>query len=622
MQAEGAYKPDNLPGEARVEKRRSVKASVPSQSVVLDAVPLQQLNSVRERSGKAGPFMPKAHQIGVARDLTALARESSMASALRWYATASQGSVAAISVTSPNAYQIRLGVLVQQLPVEAVLRVYAPKQLTQHEISAQEVLSTLAANRNAGDFSDEARTYWMPPTSGETITLEIELPKGVSPDQVRLSIPRLSHIFSKIDLETPKGLGDSSYCSQDISCAGSAYDEESAAVAQLSYVENGSSFSCTGTMLAAVDNSFTPYMLTANHCISTQTVASTLVSTFFFRSISCNDFFRPRPTASVRGGATLLYNAAPTDSAFMRLNSAVPAGVKFSGWTASNSPAIDSATLGVHHPAGDIQAYAIGRVDAYTTCTDFAADGSYSCQIASAQNARNYSVAAVLGITEGGSSGSGLWTTLNGKRYLVGQLRGGNARCTDSLGGTYRGMGQARYFGTETYGRFDLAYTAALSRWLGAAAPTVARAPVYRFYNATTGAHFYTQSAAERDYVIATLPLFKYENIAFYAYAAPIASLATPVYRFYNARTGAHFYTHSESERSSVQAGNKDFNYEGPTWNAQAGQGGLAVPVYRFYSATRGTHFYTISEAEKNNVIRTLPDFRLEGVVYYAWTTP
>ena len=59
------------------------------------------------------------------------------------------------------------------------------------------------------------------------------------------------------------------------------------------------------------------------------------------------------------------------------------------------------------------------------------------------------------GTTEGGSSGSGVFVTVveNQTRYLVGQLYGGSASCSNREGG-------------DAYGRFDLAYSAALSRWL------------------------------------------------------------------------------------------------------------------------------------------------------------
>ena len=39
---------------------------------------------------------------------------------------------------------------------------------------------------------------------------------------------------------------------------------------------NGSGFACTGGLLADLPGSGTPYLLTANHCISTQAAASSL----------------------------------------------------------------------------------------------------------------------------------------------------------------------------------------------------------------------------------------------------------------------------------------------------------------------------------------------------------
>ena len=41
--------------------------------------------------------------------------------------------------------------------------------------------------------------------------------------------------------------------------------------------------------------------------------------------------------------------------------------------------------------------------------------------------------------------------------------------------------------------------------------------PIYRFFNPTTGAHFYTPSEAERDNVEANLPEFQSEGVAYYA---------------------------------------------------------------------------------------------------------
>ena len=42
------------------------------------------------------------------------------------------------------------------------------------------------------------------------------------------------------------------------------------------------------------------------------------------------------------------------------------------------------------------------------------------------------------------------------------------------------------------------------------------------------------------------------------------------------------------------------------------------LPVYRFFNVKTGTHFYTADEAEKNNVIAKYGyKYRFEGISYY-----
>src|SRR5258708_2459798 len=56
----------------------------------------------------------------------------------------------------------------------------------------------------------------------------------------------------------------------------------------------------------------------------------------------------------------------------------------------------------------------------------------------------------------------------------------------------------------------------------------VALTPVSRFYNLRTGTHFYTASSIERDHVILTYPQFLYEGVAYYVYGAPVPPPGNP----------------------------------------------------------------------------------------------
>lgn len=152
------------------------------------------------------------------------------------------------------------------------------------------------------------------------------------------------------------------------------------------------------------------------------------------------------------------------------------------------------------------------------------------------------------------------------------------------------------------------------------AAVSTLRAPIFRFFNEQTGAHFFTGSATERDLVQSTLsPPFKDEGTAFFAASASTPGLSQ-VYRFYNLRTGVHFYTISESEKASIEATLPDvFRLEGVSYHASEVGGQGLIPLYRFYLPSKGVHFYTASESEKDRVIATLGAiYRFEGIGYYV----
>jgi Protein of unknown function (DUF1566)/Repeat of unknown function (DUF5648) len=144
----------------------------------------------------------------------------------------------------------------------------------------------------------------------------------------------------------------------------------------------------------------------------------------------------------------------------------------------------------------------------------------------------------------------------------------------------------------------------------------------YRFYNIRTGAHFYTTSEAEVAYTFANLsPPFNYEGTAFSVASAYSPGLS-PVHRFYNTRNGVHFYTISEAERAHVVANLPFYTYEGVAYHASQVSGSGLIPFHRFYVPGKGFHFYTASEQEKNNIIANLgATYRYEGVGYHVLDT-
>ncbi|CAM3442999.1 trypsin-like peptidase domain-containing protein [Paracidovorax anthurii] len=579
-------------------RERAADAAVAAARVGLGAF-VRSESALVERNG--------ARQIGAPRSVGDTATAAGLRQRLQWTATESGGAKAAVSFTSEGAHGVRLGVLVRSLPGSAVLRIYRQDRPTSvYEIAGQEILQTLQRNRAAGDLSDKARTWWSPDSGAGEITLEIELPAGTPVDSLDIAIPTLSHIFEDLSLPSEdsvsqEAVNDASTCNLDSTCYDD-YASQRNAVARMTFVDSGLTYNCTGTLLNDRDSTGTPYFLTANHCISSQTVASSLQTDWFFRSPTCNSRTLSSSAARRTGGATLLYASSNTDTSFLRLNEAPPAGAVFAAWDA-NAQSLSSAVAGIHHPKGDLQKISFGSIVSTLSCARDSAT-SFTCSTASGLSGSFYRVTYTQGTTQAGSSGSAIFRG----GAVVGTLYGSNSndQCTTTA--------------FSVYGRFDLAYSAALQQWLSPAVATPSgRSAVYRFYNRSTGAHFFTQSAGERDFVIQTYPAFSYEGVAFYAYAGPTTGQSA-VYRFFNTGTGAHFYTISQGERDFVQATYPAFRYEGPSWYAQTAAGSGSTAIYRFFNRSNGTHFYTISQAERDFVIATYPVYQYEGPVYYAWT--
>jgi hypothetical protein len=144
--------------------------------------------------------------------------------------------------------------------------------------------------------------------------------------------------------------------------------------------------------------------------------------------------------------------------------------------------------------------------------------------------------------------------------------------------------------------------------------------PVYRFYNVKNGTHFYTASEAEKANVLSKLfSTYRLEGVAYGVNTANPANSA-PLYRFYNLRTGVHFYTASEAEKTDlVQRLSATYRLEGVAYNVSTTAAAGALPVYRFYNMKKGVHFYTASAAERDNVKATMSGtYRDEGTAFYV----
>jgi len=144
----------------------------------------------------------------------------------------------------------------------------------------------------------------------------------------------------------------------------------------------------------------------------------------------------------------------------------------------------------------------------------------------------------------------------------------------------------------------------------------------FRFFNRRTGEHFYTGSTAERNGIIAGMADMTYEGVAFLSGGW---GSTVPVARFLRLDTGEHFYTASATERDYIRknmsnAYRLEDAYAFNVSEIQTSE--YSQAVYRFLDTATGSHFFTASENERDGVIATLPSYRYEGVAYYVRPTP
>ena len=144
--------------------------------------------------------------------------------------------------------------------------------------------------------------------------------------------------------------------------------------------------------------------------------------------------------------------------------------------------------------------------------------------------------------------------------------------------------------------------------------------PLYRFFNKIKGNHFYTKSIIERDNIINNLSHeWTYENIAYQVFEEPITGIL-PIYRFWNKKTGFHFYTQNEDEKNNIIATLSDtWNYEDVAYYTYSSEQPGTTAVYRFFNKIQGNHFYTTSVTERNDIINNLFNtWNYENVAWYV----
>jgi uncharacterized protein (TIGR03437 family) len=295
----------------------------------------------------------------------------------------------------------------------------------------------LAANPSAADGPITGRgpngdgEFWSLPIEGDAATVEMVLPRD--PAELPFLLDELVHLMGERASTAP--------CQKDVNCY-PEYSQTMTAVGSYDVVKDGFSYFCSGSLLVTRSRTFQPYFLTANHCVSTQTHARSVVVYWDFRTNACNGAVPARASRPSTRGARLLATGGmgAGDYTLLLLDSAAPGPRSYLGWSAA-AIELGTATVGIHHPGGTPSNYQ--RVTLGSRIAD--QTGNVGGEVAPA--ALYWQIGETEGRTEGGSSGSPLMTR---DGQVVGMLSYGPVR---PKGQTYCDIA-----GRSGYGRFSAGF--------------------------------------------------------------------------------------------------------------------------------------------------------------------
>ena len=341
--------------------------------------------------------------------------EAASLSQLAWTALDDGSIVSSMSVTSPGAVHIRLGLDVE-LPPGGEMRFFDPDS-SQH-------LHTITETSLAGTGVED-RTLWSPLVQGDSIGVEVVLPSQKTLSAFSLSVERISHGYidplglSAVGPEPAAAFLDCPTQHVDVACrVGRFKSGLDRSVAKILFQTSSGGGACSGTLLSErIRDVLIPYFLTAYHCISTQEAADSVVALWLYKRDACGGSRITQYLQSDHLGAELLDFSSLRDSALLRFRGTMPRGLLYAGWR-NGTIGNGTPVYGLHHPGGGVMKYAYGTKT-----------GRYSYRLEeSGQRVHEaYVVNWIDGTTEPGSSGSGLFDSTTGQ--LVGVNSAWTGRC-------------------------------------------------------------------------------------------------------------------------------------------------------------------------------------------------
>lgn len=536
---------ESFVGNAAVSHRFAMSAAEPSAF-------LRKSEPAPTRGNRRAPF-----QVSIGRDVPSALQRVGFSS-LQWETLPDGRKTARLSFEVADAAAFRVGMNVIG-PADGVALRFA---------SGDDTKAYRGAAVEAG------KRHWSPTIDGSRGVAEIVLAANRSPAEYALTIDKISQMaLSSMALNersnsdqkarapstcsaSPLSIGCSNSCNIDLACVANpsqALTDISRATMKIVFVDDddGRSYLCSGTLLNSNASPRRPYIYSAAHCIDSQREAASAETYWFFDSVACNSLSTP-PFQRITTGTSLRFADVNMDVSLLELNDAPPNGAVFAAWDASIIPTNlaqgRTILVGVHHPSGDLKAFSEGRIQGYVRGS-LATDSYIEVRWTPGK-----------GTTEGGSSGSGIFT--------YNADCGGGVPCYQMRGGLEGGAAScANPTGADYYSRMDLVFTK-LAPYLSPAAiiptSTSSQGTMVEFFNPRFDYYFMTSRENEKqllDDLRNTSGNAEWYRTGYWFKVDPFASPSTnSLTRYYipgaakNATRGTHFYTSLNSDKQAITA--------------------------------------------------------------------
>ena len=156
-------------------------------------------------------------------------------------------------------------------------------------------------------------------------------------------------------------------CFNDVTCRDAEWGGIASAIAIIEFSgDNGFRYACSGALMSDRHDTFTPYFLTAAHCISSQREARSVEAHWYYQNATCSGSHQPygrdRRYQVTHGAELLAYEDGSVvpgrginprgdgDMALLELAQPPPRGVWFLGWTTyAEEIAAGRNVVGIHH---------------------------------------------------------------------------------------------------------------------------------------------------------------------------------------------------------------------------------------------------------------------------------